>query len=79
VTLRFIGGGIRWLGSTGPDCGSAQVAIDGALVASVSCHADEVMHMQDLFMKERLTPGPHTLVIRVMSGNVAVDAFDVLP
>ena len=79
VTLHFIGGGIRWLGSTGPDCGSAEVTIDGVRVATVSCHADRLGHMQDVFMKERLTPGPHTLLIRVMSGNVAVDAFDVLP
>ena len=79
VTLHFIGSGIRWLGSTGPDCGSVQVTIDGVRVATVSCHADDVAHMQDVFMKERLTPGPHTLLIRVMSGNVAVDAFDVLP
>ena len=79
VTLRFIGGGIRWVGSTGPNCGKAQLTIDGVPVAEVSCHADEVRHMQDLFMKERLTPGPHTLVIRLTSGNVAVDALDVLP
>jgi photosystem II stability/assembly factor-like uncharacterized protein len=79
VTLHFIGGGIRWLGSTGPDCGSAQVSIDGVPVATVSCRADEVGHMQDVFTKESLTPGPHTLLIRVTSGNVAVDAFDVLP
>jgi len=79
VTLRFIGGGVRWLGSTGPDCGSAQVVIDGVPVAEVTCRADEVRHMQDLFAKENLAPGAHTLVIQVTSGYVAVDAFDVLP
>ena len=79
VTLRFIGGGIRWVGSTGPNCGKAQLAIDGVPVAEVSCHADEVRHMQSLFMKEGMEPGPHTLVIRVTSGNIAVDALDVLP
>ena len=79
VTLQFIGGGIRWLGSTGPDCGNAQVSIDGIPVATVSCQADKAGHMQDVFTKEGLTPGPHSLLIRVKSGTVTVDAFDVLP
>jgi len=79
VTLRFIGGGIRWVGSTGPNCGKAQVAIDGVPVAEVSCHADVARNMQDVFINDGLTPGPHTLRIRVTSGTVTVDALDVLP
>lgn len=79
VTLHFIGGGIRWLGSTGPDCGSAQVLIDGVRVSTVSCRADKAGHMRDVFTQNGLTPGPHTIVVRVLSGNIAIDAFDVLP
>jgi len=79
ATLRFIGGGIRWLGSSGPECGSAQVTIDGQSVAAVFCQADDVHHMHSLFVKEGLGPGPHLLRIEVTSGTVPVDALDVLP
>ena len=84
--LRFVGSGIRWLGSMGPEFGSAQVFIDSELIATVSCRSDELRHMRELFIVQGLETGPHTIEIRVFSeavdlhtGIVGVDAFDVLP
>jgi len=84
--LRFVGGGIRWLGSKGPDYGLAQVYIDDNLVASVDSHAGEQQAMQTLFSVQDLEFGAHTIEIRALSRNagdggefVSVDAFDVLP
>ena len=79
VMLRFVGGGIRLLGSTGPDCGTAEVLIDGVGAGTVACRSSEAQAMQALYEFEELEPGAHTLEIRVTSGRVALDALDVLP
>ena len=84
--MRFVGSGIRWLGSQGPDYGSAQVFIDGELVATVSCRSDALRHMQEIFIVRGLEIGPHTIEIRANSetaglhhGTIGIDAFDILP
>ena len=84
--MRFVGGGVRWLGSQGPAHGSARVIVDGELIDIVSCRSDELRHMQELFSVQGLEFGPHTIEIRVNSeiagsgaGIVGIDALDVLP
>ena len=84
--LRFVGGGIRWLGSQGPEYGSAEVLIDGEIVETISCRSDELRHMRELFVMQGLEFGPHTIQIRAHSavaglhrGTIGIDAFDVLP
>ena len=79
VRLRFVGNGIRLLGSRGPDYGSAQVLIDDEAREIISFESDEVRHMQDVFELRGLDPGPHTIEIRTRRGVIAIDAFDVLP
>jgi len=86
VSMRFIGGGIRLLGSQGPGYGSAQVLIDDELRDTVSFQAEEIRHMQVLFESRGLEHGPHKIEIRKQSeatdspgGVIAIDAFDVLP
>ena len=86
VEMRFVGGGVRWLGSQGPAYGSARVFVDGELVETVSCRSDELKYMQELFSVQGLEYGPHTIEIRVNSeiegsgaGNIGIDALDVLP
>jgi len=85
TAMRFIGDGVRWLGSKGPGYGSARVFIDGELVASVSCRSDRLRHMQEIFSVQGLGLGPHKIEVRVHAepgqdaGTIAIDAFDVLP
>ena len=86
ASLRFVGGGIRWLGSRGPEFGNAEVYIDGELVDSVRCYSSELENMQELFVSQELEFGAHTIEVRLVSEQVAgtsaiigVDGFDVLP
>lgn len=86
VRIRFVGAGIRWIGSQGPGYGSAGVYVDGGLVETVSCRAEEIRHMQTLVELQELGFGPHTIEIRTNpqsagldQGLVGIDAFDVLP
>jgi len=78
VSLRFVGGGIRLLGSRGPEYGNARVLVDNEVHDTISFKSNESQHMQVLFELQGLDPGPHTIEIRA-SGVIAVDAFDVLP
>jgi len=85
ATLRFVGRGIRLLGSQGPEFGSAEVLIDDQLVEVISFKSNEHRNLQVLFELKGLEPGPHTIEIRTPAaaagshGVVAIDAFDVLP
>jgi photosystem II stability/assembly factor-like uncharacterized protein len=86
VTVDFVGSGIRWIGSRGPDYGVAQVYIDNKLVETVACKAASVERLSEVFTIQGLPFGPHTIEVRVNPGEdsvghgkVAVDAFDVLP
>jgi hypothetical protein len=86
ASLQFVGGGIRWLGSRGPDYGSAEVYVDGELVDTVRCHSSEREYMQELFISQELGFGVHTIEVRLVSEQAAgktaiigVDGFDVLP
>jgi photosystem II stability/assembly factor-like uncharacterized protein len=84
--LRFVGAGIRWIGSRSPRHGTAQVYVDGKLLATVSCRSGGLENMQQLFVKKGLEFGQHTIEVRVIQGSdegpsgiVGIDAFDVLP
>jgi len=86
TSMRFVGNGIRWLGSKGPGYGSAQVFVDGELVETVSCRSDKLRHMQEIITVQGLGSGPHQIEVRVhapapgqKAGIVGIDAFDVLP
>lgn len=84
--LHFVGGGIRWLGSCGPEHGTAQVYLDDKWVATVPCHEETSKVQRELFISDKLEYGAHTIEIRAGSaesgdpkGMVSLDAFDVLP
>jgi photosystem II stability/assembly factor-like uncharacterized protein len=86
VQLRFVGGGVRWIGSTGPDHGIAQVYLDGELVETIDCYADAPGDLQTLFVTQNLKSGAHTIEVRLVpptadrqAGVISIDAFDVLP
>jgi hypothetical protein len=86
VTIDFVGSGIRWIGSRGPDYGVAQVYVDDELVGTVACKATSEERLSEIFAIQGLRFGPHTIEVRanpgghsIEHGKVAVDAFDVLP
>lgn len=86
ATLHFIGTGVRWLGSTGPDSGIAQVSIDGSRNELVDTSSSNAAAMQEIFRLDGLEFGAHTIEIQPIVDpkdsvvpKVSVDAFDVLP
>jgi photosystem II stability/assembly factor-like uncharacterized protein len=80
--LKFVGSGVRWLGSRHDNCGSASVYLDGEFIESVNCHSNTTESMQVLFQADDLTGGAHEIEIRiepdVIADTVGVDAFDIL-
>jgi len=81
-----VGGGIRWVGSRGPEYGTAEIFVDDALVDTVRCHSSELENMQELYISQELEFGAHTIEIRVVAGQterrtavIGIDGFDVLP
>jgi hypothetical protein len=85
VRLRFVGSGVRWLGSKGPDYGWAQVLIDGELVATIHCNATRDLSLQEIFVTRSLSYGSHEIEIRALpdaadarQGLVGIDALDIL-
>jgi photosystem II stability/assembly factor-like uncharacterized protein len=85
-TVNFVGDGVRWIGSTAPDFGRAEVRVDNEVVDVVSSKSDKQTHMQEIFSIRGLGPGPHKLEIRVVGAQaddeaegVSIDAIDVIP
>lgn len=85
-TVSFVGDGVRWIGSTAPNFGQAEVRIDNELVDLVTSKSEQQQPMQEIFTIEGLGRGPHVLEIRVVGGqadndgeSVAIDAIDILP
>lgn len=85
VTADFTGTAVSWRGVKAPSFGKAAVYLDGLHVATVNCYSSTTKRQALLFSRSALTPGEHTLEIKVLgyrssvsSGNtVAVDAIDV--
>ncbi|MFE0465396.1 beta galactosidase jelly roll domain-containing protein, partial [Kitasatospora sp. NPDC058965] len=84
LTVPFTGTAVRWIASTAPNHGLADVYLDGAQVATVDGYSATTLPQQVLYHAEHLTAGPHTLRI-VATGRkspsatgtfVGVDAVD---
>jgi SpoIID/LytB domain protein len=80
IYVDFIGTNIAWVGSKGPDHGSAKVSIDGGTPITVSLNAAQAASQQTLFTSQKLTPNrTHRLRIDVIghtsggTGLVSVD------
>ncbi len=64
VALAFQGADIYWRAVKGPDCGKANVVLDGALQRTVDCYASVPTTYQFGFIKTGLDPGvPHTIKV----------------
>ena len=76
--LVFRGPLVRWLGARGPDCGHADVFLDGELAATVDSYAPTAQDSQSLFEQDGLPVDRlHTLriVVRRERNRSAGDCF----
>ncbi len=86
VSMTFVGTGIRWIGARANTLGTADVYLDGVLVATVDQYSDEVALRQVNYAVEDLPSMPHELKIVVrgernsasQSNWIVIDAFDVM-
>lgn len=81
VSLTFSGPAVSWYSSYSDNHGPADVYIDGQKVATVttkSNSAEENRESREVFSKNDLSDGQHTISIKALGqGNVSVDAIGV--
>lgn len=87
ASYSFTGTAVQWVTTLGPDRGRADVFLDGVRVAAaVELFAETVSTRRAMFTRSGLSPGAHTLTIRVTGSKlgkskgtrVDVDAFTSL-
>ena len=67
---------VAWVATTTPKGGSAQVRIDGVLVATIDLRSATTAYRQIVFSHHFSTLGTHTIEIRpVGGGTINLDAF----
>lgn len=79
--------GVRWIGHRFPSAGIAEIRVDGVLKKTLDTYAATSAYQRALYTRTGLTPGTHTLEIRVKgtknpdstSYYINVDAFERLP
>jgi len=83
ATFRFSGTSVTWIGCQKASAsGTARVTLDGVVQGDFSMNQNYPIegYQMPVFRKDGLAPGPHTLIVEVVSdggGYVVVDAFDV--
>lgn len=80
ASLTFWGSGAEWLGKLSSSGGTAQVWLDGAVVAAVSLQSSTTQEQQPLWVQRGLTCGAHTVSIKATLGtgqNINLDSLDV--
>jgi hypothetical protein len=78
ATVTFTGTLITLYAAETPDGGSAQIFIDGNSPAQVNLTSPTAV-IAPVFTSPLLTAGSHTIVVKVVSGNVSIDRFVVGP
>jgi hypothetical protein len=66
VVFRFGGTSIRVVGKTGPNCGFADIALDGQAQPQFDCYSAEVNRDAVLFEKDGLPDGDHEVSVTVV-------------
>ena len=87
VALNFIGTGVAWIGTVGPDQGQAVVLIDGQEIERVDQYSQTSQNLVTVFSITDLDAGPHTINIKIVDDKnpastghkIVIDAFDVFP
>jgi hypothetical protein len=89
ATLTFTGTSVTWIGDRSLETGIAQVSLDGGLPVDVDTFANVLGTSQaPIFSQRGLTPGTHTLTIKVTGlknaaapassmATIVIDAIDV--
>jgi hypothetical protein len=75
-TIAFSGPTITWYGQSGPSLGVVDVLVDGRVRTKVNTHAARTNNRVAHLLKH-VGAGKHTLMLRVDSGKVAIDAVRV--
>jgi hypothetical protein len=65
MEVSFTGPAVRWIGTTGPSRGIAEVTLNGTVQPPVDLYADTWTLQQPVFEAHGLGDGPHTLTITV--------------
>jgi hypothetical protein len=78
ATVTFNATLITLYALTSPTAGSAQIFIDGNNPTQVNLSAPTTS-IQPIFTSSLLSAGSHTIVVKVVSGSVAIDRFVVGP
>jgi photosystem II stability/assembly factor-like uncharacterized protein len=85
ATLRFLGTGVKWIGTQGPDLGVALLYIDGKSLATVDQYNTAKKDLVSVWSITGLSRGPHVLTIKVAGSRnekstgdrIEIDAFDI--
>ena len=85
ANFAFDGVGVKWIATKGKMMGKADVYLDSASMGSVDLYSPNFQYQQVVFEKAGLSPGRHTLAIKVSGEKKArskgfkvdIDAFDV--
>ncbi len=85
ASFAFTGTAISWLGTRGPQCGIADVYLDGSLVAEDDLYAASEEIQAQVFYAAGLADAAHTLTViatgransAASSALVAIDGFEV--
>ena len=74
---NFMGSGFTLWSPKGPDYGTVEVRLDGAVVATVDLHSAQSQPSQPVFSKTGLADTFHALVLQPKSGHLVVDSLEV--
>jgi len=85
--LRFVGSGVKWIGTTSENAGIANVFLDGEMAGTVDQYSEQTADNVVSWSSADLTPGPHEIVIevtgkrgaRALGNRITIDAFDIIP
>lgn len=80
ATLTYKGTSADWVGSTGPNAGTAKVLVDGIVQGKVSLRSLAISGIADgrlLFGGKTMAYGTHTITIQQVSGRVNIDALRI--
>ncbi|MEI6390062.1 MAG: hypothetical protein WCT12_03060 [Verrucomicrobiota bacterium] len=74
---NFPGTGFTLWSPKGPDYGTVEIRLDGAVVATVDLHAEQVQPSQPVFSKTGLADTFHAVGLQPRSGQLVVDSLEV--
>jgi hypothetical protein len=74
---NFMGTGFTLWSPKGPDYGTVEVQLDGAVVATVDLRSAHLKPSQPVFLKTGLADTFHAVILQPKTGRLVVDSLDV--